>query len=53
MGNHFHLVLETPQTTLVSGMKWFLSAYTQRFNARHRVRGSLFPDATNPFWWMD
>ncbi len=39
MGNHFHLVVETPKPTLVSGMKWFLGTYTQRFNARHRLRG--------------
>lgn len=42
MGNHFHLVVETPKPTLVSGMKWFLGTYTQRFNARHRMRGHLF-----------
>lgn len=42
MGNHFHLVLETPQPTLVAGMKWFLGTYTQRFNAKHRMRGHLF-----------
>jgi len=42
MGNHFHLVLETPRPTLVVGMKWFLGTYTQRFNARHRMRGHLF-----------
>jgi len=24
MGNHFHLVVETPQPNLVAGMKWFL-----------------------------
>ena len=42
MGNHFHLVVETPQPTLVAGMKWFLETYTQRFNARHRMRGHLF-----------
>jgi REP element-mobilizing transposase RayT len=23
MGNHFHLVLETPQANLVAGMQWF------------------------------
>ena len=22
MGNHFHLLLETPQANLISGMKW-------------------------------
>jgi len=42
MRNHFHLVLETPSPTLVSGMKWMLGTYTQRFNARHRQRGHLF-----------
>ena len=42
MGNHFHLVIETPLGNLVTGMKWFLGAYTLRFNARHRTRGHLF-----------
>lgn len=42
MGNHFHLVLETAKPTLVSGMKWLLGTYTQRFNARHRLHGHLF-----------
>jgi len=42
MSNHFHLVIETPQPTLVSGMKWLLGTYTQRFNARHQMRGHLF-----------
>ncbi len=42
MRNHFHLVVETPSPTLVAGMKWMLGTYTQRFNARHRVRGHLF-----------
>jgi len=42
MGNHFHLVVETAKPTLVSGMKWLLGTYTQRFNARHRLRGHLF-----------
>ena len=42
MENHFHLVVETPNGNLVAGMKWFLGAYTIRFNRRHRVRGHLF-----------
>ncbi len=42
MSNHFHLVIETPQPTLVSGMKWLLGTYTQRFNARNQMRGHLF-----------
>jgi REP element-mobilizing transposase RayT len=32
MPNHFHLVVETPQPTVVAGMKWFLGTYTGRFN---------------------
>lgn len=42
MGNHYHLLLETPEANLVAGMKWFQGTYTQRFNARHKVRGHLF-----------
>lgn len=42
MGNHFHLVLETPLANLVAGMKWFLGTYTHRFNRRHKLAGHLF-----------
>jgi REP element-mobilizing transposase RayT len=42
MGNHFHLVVETPQGNLVAGMKWFLDTYTSRFNRRHKLFGRLF-----------
>ena len=42
MGNHFHLVVETPQGNLVAGMKWLLGTYTARFNRRHKVFGHLF-----------
>jgi len=42
MGNHFHLVLETPQANLVAGMKWLLGVYTQRYNHRHAMSGHLF-----------
>jgi len=31
MGNHFHLVVETPQPNLVAGMKWLLGTYTSRY----------------------
>ena len=40
--NHFHLAVETPQPTLVAGMKWFLGTYTGRFNRRHKQFGHLF-----------
>lgn len=42
MGNHFHLVVETPQGNLVAGMKWFLGTYTARFNRRHKLFGHVF-----------
>lgn len=42
MGNHFHLVVETPGANLVAGMKWFLGTYTGRFNRKYRVTGHLF-----------
>ena len=42
MANHYHLLLETPEANLVDGMKWLQGAYTQRYNARHKVRGYLF-----------
>ncbi len=42
MPNHFHLVVETPQPNLVTGMKWLLGTYTSRFNRRHKLFGHLF-----------
>ena len=42
MGNHYHLLLETPEPNLVAGMRWFQGTYTQRFNRRYRVSGHLF-----------
>jgi REP element-mobilizing transposase RayT len=42
MRNHFHLVIETPQANLVTGMKWLLGTYTKRFNIRHQICGHLF-----------
>ena len=42
MPNHFHLVLETPEANLVSGMAWLLATYTSRFNHRHQLSGHRF-----------
>jgi putative transposase len=42
MGNHYHLLLETPEANLVAGMQWLQSTYTKRFNAGHREWGHLF-----------
>ena len=42
MGNHYHLLVETPEGNLVAGMKWLQGMYTQRYNGRHKVFGHLF-----------
>jgi REP element-mobilizing transposase RayT len=42
MGNHYHLLVKTPEGNLVSGMKWLQRTYTQRYNGRHQLRGHLF-----------
>jgi putative transposase len=42
MGNHYHLLLETPEANLSIGMHWLQSTYTIRHNMRHRKRGHLF-----------
>jgi REP element-mobilizing transposase RayT len=42
MRNHFHLVVETPNGNLARGMHWLLSAYTLRFNPRHKRHGHVF-----------
>ena len=42
MGNHYHLLLETPEANLTDGMQWLQGTYTKRFNAAHREWGHLF-----------
>ncbi len=42
MGNHYHLLVETPEGNLVAGMKGLQGAYTQRYNGRHQLFGHLF-----------
>ena len=42
MGNHYHLLVETPEANLVTGMKWLQGTHTQRYNSRHQVFGHLF-----------
>ena len=42
MRNHYHLVLETPNANLVSGMAWLQSTYTIRLNHRHKLFGHVF-----------
>ncbi len=42
MENHYHLVVETPDANLSSGMRHLNGVYTQRFNTRHEKVGHLF-----------
>ncbi len=42
MGNHFHLLLETPEANLVDGMKWLLGTFSQGWNRVRRRRGHVF-----------
>ena len=42
MPNHYHLVLETPEGDLSTGMQWLNGRYAQDFNHRHGVDGHLF-----------
>ena len=44
MGNHYHLLVETPEANLVDGMKWLQNTFTRRFNVRHRAWGRVFGD---------
>lgn len=42
MGNHYHLMIETPEANLAAGMRQLNGVYTQRFNRRHRRVGHVF-----------
>lgn len=42
MGNHFHLLVETPQPNLSRGMRQLNGVYAQRFNRRHGRVGHVF-----------
>jgi REP element-mobilizing transposase RayT len=41
MANHYHLVIETPEANLSSGMRQLNGVYTMRFNRRHRTVGHV------------
>ncbi len=37
MSNDYHLMVETPEANLVSGMRWLQNTYTRRHNSRKKV----------------
>jgi putative transposase len=42
MGNHYHLLVETPQPNLPAGMRQLNGLYAQNFNRRYHRCGHLF-----------
>jgi REP element-mobilizing transposase RayT len=42
MGNHFHLVIDTPRSNIGDGMRYLKSAYALWFNAERARQGHLF-----------
>lgn len=42
MNNHYHILLETLEPNLSTGMHWLQSAYTIRHNVKHGLKGHLF-----------
>ncbi|MGA7980210.1 MAG: transposase, partial [Chromatiaceae bacterium] len=42
MGNHYHLLVETPDGNLAKGMRQLNGVYTQRFNQAHARVGHVF-----------
>ena len=42
MGNHYHLLIETPEGNLSDGMRQLNGVYTQAFNRVHHRDGHLF-----------
>jgi REP element-mobilizing transposase RayT len=44
LGNHYHLLVETPEPNLAKGMHRLNGMYAQAFNRRHGRSGHLFGD---------
>ncbi|MGB5278495.1 MAG: transposase [Gammaproteobacteria bacterium] len=42
MSNHYHLLIETPDSNLAKGMRHLNGVYTQRFNRCHKRVGHVF-----------
>ena len=42
LGNHYHVIVQTPDANLSEGMQWLGLAYSSWFNARRRREGPLF-----------
>ena len=42
MSNHYHLLIETPNSNLAKGMRHLNGVYTQRYNRLHKRAGHVF-----------
>jgi REP element-mobilizing transposase RayT len=42
MGNHYHLLVETPDANLSRGMRQLNGIYKQKFNWKRKKTGHLF-----------
>ncbi len=42
MANHYHLLVETPDSNLASAMRHINGVYTQRYNVRNKTVGHVF-----------
>jgi len=42
LGNHYHLLMRTPESNLGQAMQYLGGRYTQRFNEKHGRDGALF-----------
>ena len=51
MGNHFHLLVETPEPNLSRGMRQLNGIYTQRVNRRHKGGDSCCRGDSRESWW--
>jgi len=49
MDNHYHLIIETIDPTLSSGMRQLNGMYTQWFNTKHQHTGHIFQGRFNSF----
>jgi putative transposase len=59
MGNHMHMLIETPEPNLGRGMQWLHGTYAQSFNWRHAGSGHVFqgrfdskPVMSDPQLWV-
>jgi REP element-mobilizing transposase RayT len=41
MGNHYHLLVETPEANLCDGMRWFQGTFTNRYNRYNRFNREI------------